>query len=275
MTFFSAGLGSLTLGMAWFASPLPGYLCDRLGCRITNSLGAALCMTGLVVSSFAKSLTHMYVTHGLIIGLGICFIYNSCYLVIAQYFKKKLSLATGIVALGESTGVFFTGPLLQFLLDSFGWRGTYRIMVVAFALVCLLGLTYNPNIQLQETTGHNIENKNENQDNERSSISLYCSVWKIPTFVVVTISFMVTAFAIYIPLIYLVSLFYIIIGLKKIVAPSLTDFYCDELYQMISRISLESHLLQTANSRVGRGSSKSHEVENVKRVLFYFFVFTS
>ena len=207
-TFFSAGLGSLTLGMAWFASPLPGYLCDRFGCRITNVLGASLCMTGLVVSSFAKSLTHMYFTHGLIIGLGICFIYNSCYLVIAQYFKKRLSMATGIVALGESSGVFFTGPLLQFLLDSFGWRGTYRIMVVAFAVVCLLGLTYNPNIQLQETTtNHNLGNKNENQDNERSSISLYCSVWKTPTFVVVTISFMVTAFAIYIPLIYLVSLF--------------------------------------------------------------------
>ena len=207
-TFFSAGLGSLTLGMTWFASPLPGYLCDRFGCRITNVLGAALCMTGLVVSSFAKSLTHMYFTHGLIIGLGICFIYNSCYLVIAQYFKKRLSMATGIVALGESSGVFFTGPLLQFLLDSFGWRGTYRIMVVVFAVVCLLGLTYNPNIQLEETTtSHNLGNKNENQDNERSSISLYCSVWKIPTFLVVTISFMVTAFAIYIPLIYLVSIF--------------------------------------------------------------------
>ena len=177
-------------------------------------------MTGLVVSSFAKSLTHMYFTHGLIIGLGICFIYNSCYLVIAQYFKKKLSMATGIVALGESTGVFFTGPLLQFLLDSFGWRGTYRIMVVAFALVCLLGLTYNPNIQLQETTGHNIENKNENQDNERSSISLYCSVWKSPTFVAVTTSFMVTAFAIYIPLIYLVSFITYPLDLERI------NLYC-------------------------------------------------
>ena len=236
-------------------------------------------MTGLVVSSFAKSLTHMYFTHGLIIGLGICFIYNSCYLVIAQYFKKKLSMATGIVALGESTGVFFTGPLLQFLLDSFGWRGTYRIMVVAFALVCLLGLTYNPNIQLQDTKVLDLAKNNEDNKEERSSFSLYCSVWKIPTFVVVTISLMVTAFAIYIPLIYLVSLFYIIIGLKKtfigwyngvIVAQSLTDFYCDELYQIINRISLESHLLQTANSRVGRGSSKSHEVENVKESFFTF-----
>ena len=206
--------------MAWFASPLPGFLCDRFGCRITNFLGAALCMIGLVLSSFAKSLTHMYVTHGLIIGLGICFIYNSCYLVIAQYFKKKLSLATGIVALGESTGVFFTGPLLQFFLDSFGWRGPYRTMVMAFALVCLLGLTYNPNIQLQETTGHNIENKNENQDNERSSISLYCSVWKSPTFVAVTTSFMVTAFAIYIPLIYLVSFITYPLDLERI------NLYC-------------------------------------------------
>ena len=202
---FSAGLGSLTLGMAWFASPLPGYLCDHFSCRITNFLGAALCMTGLVVSSFAKSLTHMYFTHGLIIGLGICFIYNSCYLVIAQYFKKRLSMATGIVALGESTGVFFTGPLLQFLLDSFGWRGTYRIMVVAFALVCLLGLTYNPNIQLQETKVLDLANNNADNKDERSNISLYCSVWKSPTFVAVTTSFMVTAFAIYIPLIYLVS----------------------------------------------------------------------
>ena len=56
----------------------------------------------------------MCVTHGLIIGLGICFLYNSCYLVIAQYFKKRLSMANGIVALEESTGVFFAGPLLQF-----------------------------------------------------------------------------------------------------------------------------------------------------------------
>ena len=142
---------------------------------------------------------------------------------------------------------------------------------MAFALVCLLGLTYNPKIQLQETKVLDLAKNNEDNKEERSSFSLYCSVWKIPTFVVVTISFMVTAFAIYMPLIYLVSLFYtVIIGLKKIVAPSLTDFYCDELYQMISRISLESHLLQTANSRVGRGSSKSHEVENVKESSFTF-----
>ena len=128
-------------------------------------------------------------------------------------------MATGIVALGESTGVFFTGPLLQFLLDSFGWRGTYRIMVVPFALVCFFGLTYNRNIQLPETKVLDLAKNNEDNKDEKSSISLYCSVWKSPTFEAVTCSFM-TAFAIYIPLIYLVSFITYPLDLERI------NLYC-------------------------------------------------
>ena len=96
---FSAFVGSLALGMTWLASPLPGYLCDRVGCRIANFIRGTLCVTCLVLTSFSHSLNLMYFTHSLVFGLGICFIYNCSYLVIAQYFKGKLSMATGIVAL--------------------------------------------------------------------------------------------------------------------------------------------------------------------------------
>ena len=106
--------------MTWLASPLPGYLCDRVGCRVTNFIGGTLCVTGLVLTSFSHSLNLMYFTHTLVFGFGVCFIYNCSYLVIAQNFKENLSMATGIVALGASVGVLFTGPLLQVLLDSFG-----------------------------------------------------------------------------------------------------------------------------------------------------------
>ena len=75
--------------MVWFASPLAGYLCDRFSCRITTFLGGLLCASGLVTTSFVQSLTHMYFTYSLILGLGACFIYNACYLVIGQYFEKK------------------------------------------------------------------------------------------------------------------------------------------------------------------------------------------
>ena len=206
MFLFSAGLGSLALSLIVFLTPLSGYICDRFGYRITNSVGAMLCMTGLVTSSFAQSLTLMFLTHGLLMGLGMSFIYSSCYLVIAKYFKEKLSVATAIVALGGSFGVLFTGPLLQVLLDWYGWRGTYRIMVASFIVVCILGLTYNPNVQ--ETTLVTSFNNDQNKEDKMSRISLYCSLWRFPTFVALSTSMLLTGFALYTPLIFLVSVFY-------------------------------------------------------------------
>ena len=202
---FSAGLGSLALSLTFFLTPLPGYISDRFGCRITNSVGAMLCMTGLVTSSFAQSLTLMFLTHGLLMGLGISFIYSSCFLVIAKYFKEKLSVATGIVSLGAGFGVLFTGPLLQALLDSYGWRGTYRIMVASFIVVCILGLTYNPNVQ--ETTLVTSFNNDQDKEDKMSIISLYCSLWTFPAFVVVITSILLTGYALFIPVIFLVIFF--------------------------------------------------------------------
>lgn len=145
---------------------------------------------------------HMYFTHSLFFGLRTCFVYNSHYLVIPQYFKEKLSTATGIVAMGSSLGVVYNGPLLQVLLDSFGWRGTFRIMAATYTLVCILSLTFNPNVQ--ESTPVEVFTGNEDEI-EKSGISLYCSVWTFPTFIAVVTSLMFGSFGVYIPVIYLVS----------------------------------------------------------------------
>ena len=201
-TTLPALVGSAALGMLWFASPLAGYLCDRFGCRITTFLGGLLCMAGLVSTSFVQSLTLMYLTHSLVLGLGACFIYNSCYLVIGQYFKEKLSIATGVVSLGASSGVLYTGPLLQVLLDTFGWRGALRIITASFAMVCFLSLAFNPDVE--DTT--TVETLNNHVDEDgRKGIYLYCSVWTFPTFTLAVISFTFASFGFYIPYINLVS----------------------------------------------------------------------
>ena len=149
----------------------------------------------------------MYFTYSLVFGVGGCFLYNCCYLVIARYFKRNLSLATGIVATGTSLGLIFQGPLLQFLLDSCGWRATVRVMTISFALVCLLSLTYNPNID--ETPAEENLNNSINKDEDDSimnnnKIAIYCSVWLFPTYAFVVISLMFGSFGIYVPFIYLV-----------------------------------------------------------------------
>lgn len=203
----TAFVGSATLGMLWFASPLAGYLCDRFGCRLTTLLGGLLCMVSLVATSFVQSLNLMYVTHSLGLGLGACFIYNSCYLVIGQYFHQRLSTATGIVALGASLGVLYNGPLLQMLLDSLGWRASLRSMTAAYGLICILSLAFNPNVEKKETTDSNLQNAEKADEEEgKKGISLYCSVWTFPTFTTVVISLVFGSFGMYIPYIILVSL---------------------------------------------------------------------
>ena len=205
--FLTAWVGSIGLAMVWFASLLAGYLCDHFGCRITCFMGGLLCIAGLVATSFANSLTVMYFTYGLVYGMGACFIYNSYFLVVGTYFKQKLSLAVGITALGSGAGVLYNGPLLQALLDAFGWRNTFRVMTATFALVCILSLNFNPNV---ETTSE-VDVESETLDAEhklgiKRRITFYCSVWTFPVYTFVVISITVGSFGMFIPIINLVSI---------------------------------------------------------------------
>ena len=208
---FSAFVGSIGLGMVWFASPLAGYLCDRFGCRITCFLGGMLCIAGLVSSSFVQSLTMMYFTYSALYGLGACLICNPCFLATAKYFTEKLSVATGVVSLGAGVGVLYIGPLLQVFLDSFEWRNTFRIMAATYALVCILSLSFNPNVE-EITTAENSnteKDSNEKVRDDKRSISLYCSVWCFPAYTVIVTSLTFASFGMYIPYINLVCSFQI------------------------------------------------------------------
>ena len=204
--FLTAWVGSIGLAMVWFASLLAGYLCDHFGCRITCFMGGLLCIAGLVATSFANSLTLMYFTYSLVYGLGACFIFNSYYLAVGKYFDKKLSVAVGITALGSSVGVLYTGPLLQALLDAFGWRNTFRIMTATFALVCILSLNFNPYV-VKMTSLVDVELETlEQQVGTKGRISFYCSVWTYPVYTFVVISVSVASFGMFIPQLNLVSI---------------------------------------------------------------------
>lgn len=52
-------------------APLGSFLANRLTCRVTVVLGGLLSSTGLVLSSFATSLEHLYISMGFLSGLSI------------------------------------------------------------------------------------------------------------------------------------------------------------------------------------------------------------
>ena len=68
--------------------------------------------------------------------------------------------------------------MLQVLLDSFGWRNTFRILTATFAVVCILSLNFNPNVE-ETTVVEDLSSETKNVEQGKgikSRISFYSSV---------------------------------------------------------------------------------------------------
>lgn len=60
--------------------------------------------------------------------------------IVAYYFDKRRSFATGLSVCGSGIGTFIFAPLTQFLIDEYGWRGTTLIMAGVFLNMMVCGM---------------------------------------------------------------------------------------------------------------------------------------
>ena len=112
--------------------------------------------------------------------------------------------------LGQGGGVLIWSPLLQKMIDEFGWRTAYRIMTGVVPVLFLFGITYSPNVENEE-----VDTGQTAVEEKKKGCHIDVSVWKEPKFVAVCISASVMMFGHYVPQIHLVSL---IINVKKNIA---------------------------------------------------------
>ena len=141
---FSAWVGSIAIGLNSLLAPVSGSLCDRFGCRAVTICGSLICCVALVASSFVTHLELLYFTYGILFGVGANFSYTTSFLVVSKYFTKWRSLALCLATVGIALGNLTFGPCLQIMLDSLGWRDTFRVMAGVSLVGVVLGYTYDP-----------------------------------------------------------------------------------------------------------------------------------
>ncbi|CAB1340369.1 unnamed protein product [Coregonus sp. 'balchen'] len=140
----SAWVGSLSMGMIFFCSPIVSVFTDLLGCRVTAVGGAAVGLVGLLASSFVTSLGPMYFTYGIVFATGCSFAYQPSLVILGHYFKKRLGLVNGIVTAGSSAFTVTLPFLLSGLLEKVGLQNTMRVLSILMFILMLAGLTYTP-----------------------------------------------------------------------------------------------------------------------------------
>ena len=195
-----------------------GYLTERFGCRLVAMLGVLSCAVGLVATSFVQEIEVMFFTYSVFVGLGACFCRTSCFLIVAKYFNKKRSFATGSVTMGPPLGMFIWGPVTQVLLNSVGWRNTFRIMALCCCSILFLATTFSPNVEekdkflekemdvMESTAQHTANNESKQQTMKKKTKIMDLSVFRIPQYCILVVSFGMMYMCRFIPNIHLVSI---------------------------------------------------------------------
>jgi MFS family permease len=137
---FGASRGDIALvfsvaAFLWFLSGAPaGMAADRYGARRVALVGVACLAIALGVASRAQSLSVLYVTYSLGIGLGVGLTYVPSVGAVQPWFSANRAFASGLAVAGIGAGNI-AGPLLAaWWIGLFGWRGAYLALAV-FALV--------------------------------------------------------------------------------------------------------------------------------------------
>ncbi|KAM0749364.1 MFS general substrate transporter [Meredithblackwellia eburnea MCA 4105] len=133
-----AFVGSLTVACIAAFALVNARIIKILGSQKTAILGVLFQGTGGVLSGFtSKNVSGLFVTSGLIMGIGT----SLCFMVVsttpAQYFSKKRGLANGVVYAAGGLGGTIISFAFDFLVQRLGVAWTFRIIGFATLLTGL------------------------------------------------------------------------------------------------------------------------------------------
>ena len=114
-----------------------GILADRFGPRVVCSSGMLCIAAGLLATSFATSMSAVYLTYGVGIGIGVALVYTPSIACVQPWFTRRRGLAAGIASSGIGAGTVVVPLLATSAIAALQWRGALRVMALG---VLLLGV---------------------------------------------------------------------------------------------------------------------------------------
>ncbi|KAH7398621.1 major facilitator superfamily domain-containing protein [Phaeosphaeria sp. MPI-PUGE-AT-0046c] len=104
-------------------------LIRKVGARATGLTGVFLLGLGSILAGFAvDSILGLFMTWGLVCGLGASLCFMTASIIPAQYFRAKRGIANGIVYAGGGLGGTAVSFMLNALIDNVGIPWSFRIL---------------------------------------------------------------------------------------------------------------------------------------------------
>jgi OFA family oxalate/formate antiporter-like MFS transporter len=131
------------LGVAAFFG---GLWLNRSGPRIVALTAGFLYGAGVFLASFSDNkLWWLYLSYGLIGGIGLGFGYIVPVAVLVKWFPERRGLITGIAVGGFGAGALITAPVATRLIQTVGVLHTFAYLGVAYLIVTMLSGAFMQN----------------------------------------------------------------------------------------------------------------------------------
>jgi MFS family permease len=144
-------IGGLNFTMAMLMAPLVTILTRRLGTAPPMMLGCLLQAGGFIAASFSTEIWQLFLTQGVLVGVGVGCVYIPSLPIISQWFEKKRSLANGISSAGSGIGGLLFSFVSEAIISRVSVAWALRFMGIlsgcVLLIACLLLRTRNKIIQ--------------------------------------------------------------------------------------------------------------------------------
>ncbi|XP_071390353.1 solute carrier family 16 member 6b [Centroberyx affinis] len=128
---------SICVFVLTFTAPLSTVLSNQFGYRPVVMTGGFLISLGTISSAFTNSINEMYITIGIVSGLGYCLSFLPTVTILAQYFSRRRALVTSAASSGESFAMCAFAPAFTALKGRIGWR--YCLVVIGVLQASVIG----------------------------------------------------------------------------------------------------------------------------------------
>ncbi|XP_074519008.1 solute carrier family 16 member 6a [Halichoeres trimaculatus] len=135
---------SICVFVMTFNAPLSAVMTNRFGFQLVVMLGGFLISLGTITTSFTSSVNQMYITYGLVAGIGYCLTFLPTVTILSQYFNRRRSLVTAVASSGEAMSIFALAPAFSALRDRVGWRHTMAVIGALQGILIICGALLRP-----------------------------------------------------------------------------------------------------------------------------------
>ena len=116
-----------------------GYLNNRFGPRVIATVGGVLYGLGVLLAAFAApNIYILYLTFGIIGGIGIGLGYIVALAMLIKWFPDRRGFITGLAVAGFGAGALITSPVAAALITSVGLGSTFLYLGIAYLVVIVI-----------------------------------------------------------------------------------------------------------------------------------------